>query len=140
MHGGPGNDTLNGGQSGRNRIHGGLGNDLITLGAAGGLVWAGEGNDTINGGPFGSNRLHGGSGDDTVNGNNGRDFLWGGRGVDHEDGGDGNDVLHALARDGQVDTLDCGPGTRDVAWLREGESDVTLNCEIVRTASDGSDE
>ena len=68
-----------------------------------------------------------------------RDFLWGGRGVDHEFGGDGNDVLHALAADGQVDTLDCGPGDHDVAWLRAGEADVTMNCELVKTVTIGSD-
>ena len=53
--------------------------------------------------------------------------------------GDGNDVLHALARDNQVDTLDCGPGLHDVAWLRAGESDTTVNCEKVITVSTGSD-
>ena len=103
------------------------------------LIWGGEGNDTLNAGNSGRNRLHGGPGDDTVNGGSGRDFLWGGRGVDHENGGDGNDVLHALAADGQVDTLDCGAGNQDVAWLRTGEPDVTMNCEIVKTVSIGSD-
>jgi Ca2+-binding RTX toxin-like protein len=103
------------------------------------VIWAGYGNDTITGGDNGRNRLHGGPGDDTVTGGAGRDFLWGGRGVDVENGGDGNDVLHALAPDGQVDALDCGPGARDVAWLRAGENDTTVNCEILKTVSVGSD-
>lgn len=77
-------------------------------------------------------------GHDTVSGGAGRDFLWGGLGSDTENGGDGNDVLHALARDGQVDTLDCGPGDHDVAYFRAGEQDVTVNCEVVRTLSVGS--
>jgi hypothetical protein len=38
-----------------------------------------------------------------------------------------------------VDTLDCGAGDRDVAWLRAGEADVTVNCEILKTVSIGSD-
>ena len=74
-----------------------------------------------------------------VNGGPQRDYLWGGRGVDNEYGGDGNDVLHALAADGQVDHLDCGPGDHDVAWLRAGESDTTVNCEVVKTVTVGSD-
>jgi Ca2+-binding RTX toxin-like protein len=101
-------------------------------------MWGGPGNDTLTAGPNGRNRLHGGLGNDTVNGGPSRDFLWGGFGIDTENGGDGNDVLHALAPDGQVDTLDCGPGDRDVAYLRSGEHDVTVNCEVVRTLSVGS--
>jgi hypothetical protein len=66
-----------------------------------------------------------------VNGGPKRDFIWVGPGTDHELGGDGNDVLHALAADAQVDTLDCGPGNHDVAWLRTGEPDTTVNCEVV---------
>jgi hypothetical protein len=50
-----------------------------------------------------------------------------------ENGGDGNDVLHSLAPDGQVDTLDCGPGDHDVVWVRAGEPDIVQNCEIVKT-------
>jgi hypothetical protein len=72
-------------------------------------------------------------GDDSVTGGPLRDWLWVGPGTDTENGGDGNDVLHALAADGQVDTLDCGPGDHDVAWLRTGELDTTVNCEVVRT-------
>jgi hypothetical protein len=102
-------------------------------------MWGGYGNDTLTAGDNGLSRLHGGPGDDTLNGGARRDFIWGGRGVDHEFGGDGNDVLHALARDNQVDTLDCGPGDHDVAWLRAGESDTTVNCELVKTVSIGSD-
>ena len=103
------------------------------------MIWGGDGNDTLTAGANGLSRLHGGPGDDTLNGGSSRDFLWGGRGVDHEYGGDGNDVLHALARDNQVDTLDCGPGDHDVAWLRAGEHDITMNCEVVKTVSIGSD-
>ena len=105
----------------------------------GAVMWGGYGNDTLTAGNNGRNRLHGGPGNDTVDGGPGRDFLWGGRGVDTENGGDGNDVLHSLAADGQVDTLDCGPGDHDVAWIRAGEADTTVNCEVVKTVTVGSD-
>ena len=35
-----------------------------------------------------------------------------------------------VARDHQVDTLDCGPGY-DVVWLNSSESDTQVNCEVV---------
>ena len=91
----------------------------------------------LNASDNGPNILHGGLGDDTLNGSAGRDRLWGGRGVDTLSGGDGNDVLHSLAADGQVDSLDCGPGDHDVAWVRAGESDTVVNCEVVKTVSGG---
>ena len=99
------------------------------------MLWGGNGNDTLNAGNSGRNVLHGGKGDDTVNGGPGRDRLYGGPGVDSESGGDGNDVLHSLFPDGQVDSLDCGPGDHDVAWVRAGEPDTVANCEIVKTVS-----
>ncbi len=138
VYAGKGDDTVDGGP-GFDRLFGNLGNDTITAGNGRAVIWGGYGNDTLTAGANGLSRLHGGPGDDTLNGGARRDFIWGGRGVDHEFGGDGNDVLHALARDNQVDTLDCGPGDHDVAWLRAGESDTTINCERVITVSTGSD-
>jgi hypothetical protein len=41
--------------------------------------------------------------------------------------------MHALARDRMVDRIDCGEGDRDVIWLNSRESDVHVNCEIVKT-------
>ena len=67
--------------------------------------------------------------------------MWPGRGTDTQNGGDGDDVLHALARDNQVDHIDCGPGN-DVVWLNARETtDVHVNCETVKTVTvdDGSD-
>ena len=124
-------DSVDGG-FGFDRIFGGPDNDTIVAGDGGSIVWGGAGNDTITGGT-GRNWLHGGLGDDTVTGGPLRDRLWVGAGVDTENGGDGNDVLHALFPDGQVDTLDCGPGDHDVAWIRQGEPDVVVNCEVVKT-------
>ena len=67
-----------------------------------------------------------------MDGGPGRDRLFVGRGADVELGGDGNDALHALARDHQVDTLDCGPG-HDVVWLNANEQDTHVNCEVIKT-------
>jgi len=97
------------------------------------VLWGMAGNDTLNASDNGRYILRGGLGDDTLNGGAGRDRPWGGRGVDTLNGGDGNDVLHSLAADGQVDSLDCG----DVAWVRAGESDTVVNCEVVKTVSVG---
>ena len=47
--------------------------------------------------------------------------MWPGRGAD-QNGGDGDDVLHALARDNQIDRIDCGPGN-DVLWINAKETD-----------------
>ena len=46
----------------------------------------------------------------------------------------GDVVLHALANDDLVDTLDCGPGY-DRVWLNSAESDVHVNCEQVRVVT-----
>ena len=47
-------------------------------------------------------------------------------------GGAGNDELHALAADGDVDLLQCGPG-RDTAWILRSERRITqvVGCEVV---------
>ena len=64
----------------------------------------------------------------------GNDRMWPGRGADRQSGGDGDDVLHALARDRQVDQIDCGPGN-DTVWLNAKEQDVHVNCEVVKTVT-----
>ena len=43
-----------------------------------------------------------------------------------------------LAHDGQVDSLDCGTGDHDVAWVRSDEHDNVVNCELVKTVTVGS--
>ena len=57
-------------------------------------------------------------------------FFWVGSGADVENGGPGDDRMHALAADGQVDTVDCGPGN-DVAFENKAEHDTFVNCEKV---------
>ena len=55
------------------------------------------------------------------------------RGADRQFGGPGNDVLHALADDDQMDGLDCGRG-QDVAWLNQAERGLyrIANCEVLK--------
>jgi Ca2+-binding RTX toxin-like protein len=60
--------------------------------------------------------------------------MFGGRGADTLNGGDGDDRLHAIANDDQVDTLDCGPGN-DRVWVNANESDTHVNCERVFTVT-----
>jgi hypothetical protein len=63
----------------------------------------------------------------------GPDSMWAGSGADRQFGGPGDDVLHALADDDQVDALDCGPGN-DVAWLSKKERGLyrVRDCEVVK--------
>src|ERR671939_627017 len=69
---------------------------------------------------------------DVFKGTKGNDAIWVGSGADVENGGDGNDRMHALAADNQVDRVECGPGD-DVAFENASEHDVFVNCEKVIT-------
>ncbi len=109
LHGGDGDDTLNGGNgndslfglSGDNTLNGGNGDDEL---------YSRQGDDTLNGGN-GNDWLSSSSGDDTLNGGDGDDRLYGGHGHDTLHGGDGNDRLYG-----------------DSAWFREAlNEDDTLN-------------
>jgi Ca2+-binding RTX toxin-like protein len=80
-------------------------------------VVGGSGNDLMKGGPD-PVTLRGGAGDDTLTGSPGTETLDGGDGADTLDalsgwdtvlGGAGADTVEA--RDGQADTVDCGPGS-----------------------------
>lgn len=90
------------------------------------ILEGGAGNDRLTGGD-GGDTLRGGPGVDTLVGLAGDDRLRGGHGEDILDAGSGND--HVFARDGQRDTIDCGPG-KDMA--RADEQDVLIGCERVR--------
>lgn len=74
----------------------------------------------------GNDRLRGGRGNDVIRGGAGHDRLAGGMGKDTIFGDRGNDRLSA--RDGELDTLDGGPGF-DQAWV--DRSDVVRNVERV---------
>jgi hypothetical protein len=68
----------------------------------------GDGNDRLTGDGMGD-FLNGGAGDDRLDGAFGNDQILGGAGRDALIGGLGDDLLDS--RDGEVDTVDCGPGT-----------------------------
>jgi Ca2+-binding RTX toxin-like protein len=95
------------GKGGADRISGRGGNDCL---------WGGTGNDRIRAGA-GADRVHGSSGNDVLIGNSGRDSIWGGFGAD---------LIYA--RDGERDTIDCGPG-RDRVVVDRG--DRVRRCERV---------
>lgn len=94
--------------------------------------------DAIDGGA-GDDDLAGGFGDDTVIGGPGRDTIAGDRPLRcnevHCDvgGGSGNDTIQA--RDGEVDSITCGPGTDRV--VADAADVVAADCEQVERSSGG---
>jgi Ca2+-binding RTX toxin-like protein len=129
-----GNDTLNG-----------LGGNDTLFGDACGAKSKAEvaaaatgGNDALNG-DNGNDKLYGAGGNDTLNGGKGNDKLYGGRGndklvggpgVNTYSGGPGDDTINA--RNGKKETVDCGPGKKDVATV--DKRDRTKGCEKVKRA------
>jgi hypothetical protein len=88
--------------------------------------------DVVDGGA-GDDDLSGGFGDDTLVGGPGRDTIAGDRPLRcnelHCDlgGGSGNDTIEA--RDGEVDSITCGPGTDRV--VADADDVVDSDCEVV---------
>jgi probable HAF family extracellular repeat protein len=128
-----GDDTLTGtsgpdvicGLGGNDRISGLAGDDTLfgdACGVKSKLVSAAStgGNDTLNGG----------KGNDKLFGGRGNDKLRGGPGTNGYSGGRGNDTISA--RNGKKETVDCGPGTKDVAIV--DKKDKTKRCETVKRA------
>jgi Ca2+-binding RTX toxin-like protein len=106
LFGDGGSDTVNG-DAGNDQLHGGAGADLL------------DGSD-------GTDELYGEAGGDTINGGDGADQISGGSGVDALFGDAGADRI--LARDGEKDTVDCGPGA-DSAQV--DAIDIVSNCETL---------
>lgn len=112
-------------------------NGQVTAGAGADVVTGGDGADAIDGGP-GDDALSGGFGDDRITGGPGRDAIGGDRTAACEYGpifgsctiGSGNDTIEA--RDGEKDTIDCGPGA-DTAYV--DAIDAVAGCESVLLAS-----
>jgi Ca2+-binding RTX toxin-like protein len=98
MHGGRGNDTIDG-QIGRDVMFGDGGDDLLNGGGGNDFLSAGRGVDVLNGG----------EGNDVLRAAAPGDVHPGGDQVgDTVDGGPGNDRINT--RDGEVDRITCGPG------------------------------
>ena len=91
-----------------------------------------DGNDHIAGGRS-SDELFGYGGNDRFLGRSGGDYIFAeesseNEGVDRVGGHEGNDWI--LARDGEPDTIGCGPGRYDTVFFDQGGIDkVADNCE-----------
>jgi hypothetical protein len=90
-------------------------------------LYGNKGADRLFGG-HGRDRLFGGPGPDRVSGGAGGDLIDSGSGRDRIAAGAGNDRVQA--RGHAADTIDCGPGRRDVAMV--DNADRTRRCEQVR--------
>jgi hypothetical protein len=86
----------------------------------------GPGADTIRGGG-GNDRISGGAGADKLYGDAGNDSITPGAGRDTVFGGSGSDTIRA--RDGERDTIDCGPGNDTVV---ADKADFVKGCETAR--------
>jgi Ca2+-binding RTX toxin-like protein len=125
------------GTGGTNIINGTIARDDIFARGGNDVVWARGGNDFVYGqrgadilqGDAGNDRLYGAALEDTLDGGPGGDRLFAGWGPDVVDAGAGNDVIAAHENDGQVDSVDCGPG-RDTAII--SRKDQVFGCETVR--------
>ena len=89
-------------------------------------LYGGGGVDHVTGNSV-ANVVDGGAGNDVLAGSDGADQVTGGPGSDSIGGGPGNDVINA--QDGEVDTVDCGPGVDTVA---ADAVDVLTGCESVQ--------
>jgi hypothetical protein len=114
-------------RGGADTVRGLAGADCLNGGGESDKLFGGNGNDTLTG-AGGADKLVGGSGNDKVSGGTDADHLVGGSGKNKYSGGDGNDRIDAV--NGNRETIDCGPGTRDRATV--DKQDRVKRCERVR--------
>jgi hypothetical protein len=114
-----GNDKLNG-DDGNDTLYGAGGEDTLKGGNGKDKLFGGAGNDT----------LDGGAGNDTLDGGAGNDKLTGGPDANTIKGGAGDDTVNA--KNGKVDTIDCGSGKKDSANV--DKADKVKGCEKVKRA------
>jgi len=159
---GPGNDDLTADaplEYDSFTVHGGGGNDTVEGSHVGSpsladldFFYGEEGQDTLDGGSgvsrlFGGNGpdlIGGGAGNDELHGEGGNDNLYGGEGGDLEDGGPGNDLLgvrtwgNPAGPDLGSDTLSGGPDT-DVASYREAAGGVSVTVDGLANDGEGGE-
>ena len=114
------------GSGGKDIIDGGTGNDRLYGAGGADRLTGGSGNDRLFGGS-GNDTLSGGKGKDKLSGGTGNDKLTGGADVNGYSGGAGNDSVNA--RNGKVETVDCGAGKKDKATV--DKIDKVKGCEKV---------
>jgi uncharacterized repeat protein (TIGR01451 family)/CSLREA domain-containing protein len=114
------------GTSGPDILNGTPKGDLLQALGGNDQLFGKAGADCLDGGN-GSDKLFGGSSNDRLNGGKGNDSLTGGSGNDTLKGGPDNDTIHA--NDGKRDTIDCGKGKHDKAFVDSHDS--VRNCESV---------
>ena len=85
------------------------------------IISGGQGADRANGG-YGMDNISGDEGGDNLNGAHADDELTGGAGSDTINGGPGNDTV--FADDGELDSISCGLGEGDVAFVDEADIDA----------------
>ncbi len=95
-------------------LHGGAGNDQLNGGGGNDILFGEAGNDTLVGNN-GNDVLVGGNGHDQMSGSSGNDLLIGGLGVDDLDGDDGSDIL--IGSYTALDTDPAGLAAVRTAWL-----------------------
>ncbi|MEA2475467.1 MAG: type secretion system secreted protein VgrG [Thermoleophilaceae bacterium] len=114
-----GNDKLYG-EDGNDKLYGAGGKDTLKGGNGKDKLFGGDGNDT----------LDGGKGKDSLDGGKGNDKLTGGADSNTIKGGAGDDTVNA--KNGKVDTIDCGSGKKDLANV--DKADKVKGCEKVKRA------
>jgi Ca2+-binding RTX toxin-like protein len=159
---GPGNDDLVADaplEYDRFTVHGGGGNDTVEGTHVGSpslpdldFFYGEEGQDTLDGGSgvsqlFGGNGpdlIGGGAGNDELHGEGGNDNLYGGEGGDIEDGGPGNDLLgvrtwgNPAGPDLGSDAFVGGPDT-DVVSYREAAGGVSVTVDGLANDGEGGE-
>lgn len=119
-NGTPHNDTMKG-TSGGDNMHGLVGKDGMKGNRGPDRMYGGLGQDRVYG-DYGEDKLFGDNDNDTLDGGYMADRITGGLGNDTIDGGPGNDVV--FADDGRRDSISCGPGTKDVAFVDAADVDA----------------
>ena len=140
IYGGPGNDTLRGGNAddfihggdGQDTIYGFTGNDELLGGAGDDLIFGAGGDDLIQGGS-GNDELLGQGDNDTLEGQGGDDFISGGVGNDTLVGGSGADDLRGNSGD---DSLTGSDSSADLYRGGTGFDTFTVHGEIGNGSAD----
>ena len=120
MAGADGDDTMFG-FARNDQMTGQLGDDTMSGGSGIDFMVGGVGNDKVSG-DSGDDVIEGRTGSDTLKGSSGNDIIF------H------NDQLRPTFPDLGKDTIDCGSGNNDEAFINVGtDHDTAINCETVHS-------